>query len=73
MKVLGKLDNVDSMEATLTITMTLQEWREVAETLPRKWPHWKLGGAITELVTRARTVFSQEVKESCPPPPTRRR
>lgn len=45
----------------LTVTMTLKEWRELQKDLPDRYPHWKLGSAITDAYLTAGTTISKEI------------
>lgn len=58
-----QLENVDQMQATATITMTIKEWRELAKELPERWPFWKLGAAINKIVCKANSSWSEKVVE----------
>lgn len=48
----GKVEvcNPDKVELTLTLTLTVGEWREIMRELPQKWPHWQLGGIIADAI-----------------------
>jgi hypothetical protein len=59
-KATFKLANPDALVASMSISMTLEEWKRVRESLPDTWPHWQLKGAITDLVMEAEKVFYAE-------------
>jgi len=63
MKIKGSLQNQDEMELTLSITMTLKEWKELQSLIPNKYPHWKLGSAITSAVIKASTSIYEEITD----------
>ena len=64
MKILGKLQNQDDMELTLSITMRLKEWKELQEVVPQTHPHWKLSSAITMAVLKAGTTVNEEIESN---------
>ncbi|MBN3744663.1 hypothetical protein G3N96_04335 [Burkholderia sp. Se-20373] len=47
---------------TLTMTMTLGEWRKLQEQLASTYPSWKLSSNIGAMVRLATTTFA-ETKE----------
>ena len=63
MKAVYQLENTEEMEATLTVTMRIREWKELAEAMPGSWPHWKYAAAIRDMVTKANKAYA-EVGES---------
>lgn len=63
MKITGQLNNQEDMELTLNITMTMKEWRELKQSLPEKYPHWKLGSAITEAVSMVGETVYKEIEK----------
>ena len=63
MKITGKLQNQEDMELTLSITMTIKEWKELQKDLPTKYPHWKIGSAITDGVLKANTTIYEEIEQ----------
>ena len=58
------LDNPDDMRATLTITLTIKDWKAVAEEMGTTHPAWKVTAAIREMITRAETKFFGEHEAS---------
>lgn len=62
MNVWMKLEKPKEAEATLTITMRLSEWEELASQLPREWPSWELGQKITSTVHRVSKTFTATEK-----------
>ena len=52
------IQNLSDVEATVTVTMTVGEWREVLKQLSTKWPSWKFGEAILNMVTAFDKNFS---------------
>ena len=61
MKITGQLKNQEEMELTLSITMRIKEWKELQESIPEKYPYWKLGGAITEAILKVGTTVYEEI------------
>lgn len=61
MKISGGLENVHKMDATLTITMTLDEWKQLQSQLAQAWPSWKLGSAISALWSKARKEYDEQI------------
>jgi hypothetical protein len=50
---------VDDVPATLTVTMTVKQWREIADRLPETWPHWEFGAKVREMIRHADQQFSE--------------
>ena len=57
------IQKLDEVEATLTMTMTVSEWREVEKQLSTKWPSWKFGEVILEMITSFDKTFSPYEEE----------
>lgn len=57
MKARFALDKPDAMEATIHITMTLKQWRELQEQLVNVYPSWELSSVITDVLMQAGLVF----------------
>lgn len=64
MEINGYIKNQDEVEVTLSITMTLKEWKDLQKDLPERWPHWKIGSAITDAVFKIGTRVSEEIKQN---------
>lgn len=58
MKTAFKIEDPNEVSMTLTVTMTLAQWRALQSQLQSKYPSWKLSSAITEMVHQATNVFS---------------
>jgi len=58
------IQKLNDVEATLTVTMTVGEWREVLSQLDTKYPSWKFGEVILEMITAFHTTFSPYEEES---------
>ena len=46
------LENTDEIEATLSITMSIGDWKRLRADLPTKFPAWKLSETIGDLITK---------------------
>lgn len=56
--------NPDQIDFTLTITMPLGDWLKLHEQLSDcDYPSWKLGAAITSMVTQAKKAFYEQKTE----------
>ncbi|PFH29080.1 hypothetical protein [Burkholderia sp. JKS000303] len=62
MKTEFKIQRPDDVPMTLTMTMTLGEWKRLEEQLSTSYPSWKLSTNIGEMVRLATTTFG-ETKE----------
>ncbi|MDF0501575.1 hypothetical protein POK33_12685 [Burkholderia cenocepacia] len=62
MKSEFKIQRPDDVPMTLTMTMTLGEWKKLQEQLATTYPSWKLSTNIGEMVRLATTTFG-ETKE----------
>ncbi len=56
-----KCENPGSIEYTMTITMTADEWEKLREQLNTAWPSGALGREITSLLAQARRIYWPEV------------
>lgn len=52
-----KLCNIDSIDASMTISMTVKEWRELRNQLSDEWPSWDLSSQISKLIAQAESTF----------------
>jgi hypothetical protein len=48
-----KLTVPDSVEATMTLTMTIKEWREFSKQLTDEWPSTRVADAIGSTIDQA--------------------
>ena len=64
MNIKGRILNQDDVEVSMTITMTMKEWRDLQKDLPERWPHWKIGSAITDAILKVGTTISEEIAQS---------
>jgi hypothetical protein len=58
------LDNPDDMRATLSLTMTLGDWKKLREQLSNgTWPSYEVGYAIRDVVDKAEKRFTSSPPE----------
>ena len=50
----------NEIKATLHLTMTIGDWKELREQLVKKWPGSRLSSMITDLVFQAEKTFFEE-------------
>ena len=54
------LDRPDKLEATMTVTMTIQEWRAIkARMSSNEWPDWAFANLIAQLIGKACSSYDQ--------------
>lgn len=54
------LENPETVRATLSLTMTLSEWKQLQKQLGQAWPSWELSAAITDMISTAQKHFKDE-------------
>lgn len=65
-----KIENPDRIEFTLTMTMSLSEWKELQGQLDGNYPSWKLSHQISSMVSQATgTFYPDEKAEAAPQQP----
>ena len=58
MKARFMIEDPDKIEATMKVTMRLEDWVKLRDALPSGgYPFVNLGNAITEVITDARRVY----------------
>lgn len=55
-----KIEKPEDIEATITMTMTLQEWELLRDQLKQAHPSWRLASVIDDLLSQGRKVFWAE-------------
>jgi hypothetical protein len=60
MNVKFQVEKPDDVVATLTITMTLRQWKELRDQLNQSWPSWKLAAAITDVLYQTTKPFYEQ-------------
>lgn len=66
MKAEFKFENTDAVEATLSITMTLGDWKRLRKQLSSEfgaYPSWKVIGQIDKMIAEVEQRFSGEFKD----------
>lgn len=58
-----RIKDPDSVEASITITTTLKEWKELRSQLPGGWPATRLSETIGEAVRHAERHFYGQPEE----------
>ncbi len=51
------IQKLDDVNATLTVTMRISDWRELREQQGTKYPGWKFGAEIAEMIRDFNTHF----------------
>lgn len=54
-----QLNAVDDAQATLTVTMSIKQWRELSAKLPESWPHWEFGAKVNAMIRHAQQQFTE--------------
>ena len=60
MKAIYKLVNPDEMQASMTITMSISDWKELAEVVGKDYPGAIFSNMISKLVRDAEQHFYEE-------------
>lgn len=58
-----KICDPDNVQMTLTVTMSMSEWKRLLQQLPSDYPSWKLGDAIRDFVARSERVLMIDSSE----------
>lgn len=56
------LTDPDEADATLTLVMSVREWKQLAQQLSNDYPSWRVGIAISRLVGHAGQSFGDQVE-----------
>lgn len=48
-----RFQNPDALEATITLTAPVGEWKALKALLADKWPAWDVGLLLSDLISRA--------------------
>ena len=60
MQTTYKVKDPDKIEFTLTITMSLKDWKELQSQLATNWPSSMLSRDISDVTAKAQKVFYAE-------------
>lgn len=55
MKIQGKYNNIENIEVSMTITMTIAEWEKLCQQMTSNWPSWEVAQAISLFVDKAKS------------------
>lgn len=58
MKASYSLTDIEKVDATLTVTMTIGEWRALMRLLPRDYPAWPFSVQICNMIGSADKHFT---------------
>lgn len=64
MKARFMIEDPDSIQATMKITMSVKEWTDLRDQLENKWPSSRLSSAITQVIIEARKVYYADEKDA---------
>lgn len=53
-----EVESPDAVEVTLTLTMTLGDWKALRGSLCSKYPDWQLGNVIGQAVSKIEARFA---------------
>jgi hypothetical protein len=45
-----KVEDLEATKVSITLTMTLTDWRKAMHQLPSEWPSWKIGALVSEAI-----------------------
>ena len=57
MKATYQFADADNLDATLSVTMKVSEWRQLMRQMPTGWPSWKFSAAIADMIAEANRRF----------------
>lgn len=57
MKARFMIEEPQSVECTMKITMSVKEWEDLRDQLAAKWPSSRLSESITGILTEVRKVY----------------
>lgn len=52
-----KLLNPDDIQAQVTVTMSLGQWKELRGQIGDAWPGWKFASVISDVINKAEQSF----------------
>lgn len=58
-----KVEKPDTIELTMTITMSLKDWKQLSKDLQNTYPSWTLSGEINSMVHQASRNYVPEAPE----------
>lgn len=48
----AQIVNPDVAEMTLTLTMSVKQWKELADLLPEEWPGWPVASMVRQAISK---------------------
>ena len=60
MKAKFKIENPETVEMSLTITMPVSDWKRLNAQLATDYPAWKVGRAISDMVEAANVSVNRK-------------
>jgi len=64
MKATIELENTDELEATISLTMRIRDWKALREQMSNEYPSWKLSGLINTLTYKAEKQILEKTEET---------
>lgn len=64
MKATFKVEDPKDIELTMTITMSLKEWNQLADTIKDEYPGWKFALFISQMVRHATMHLTEDTEVS---------
>lgn len=62
MKGTFKFRNPDALEATITLTAPVSEWKALKALLADKWPAWDIGLLLSDVISKAEQTFEAKIE-----------
>lgn len=63
MDITSAIINENDIQVSLTLTASLEEWKELQKQLCEKYPSWKVSGAITNILWKVRQEQIEKLDE----------
>ncbi len=57
------IDKADDVPMTLSITLPLSEWEDLAKQMPQAWPAWQFASLVRNAINSATKQIRVEEKE----------
>ncbi len=64
MKIVLIPSRPDNIELTMAVTMTLGQWKQLAEQCSTKYPGWKLSSAINRAVSKITSQAEEQIEDA---------
>jgi hypothetical protein len=63
MRIQAKIDQTEDIQVSMTITMNLEDWIMIAESLPTKYPSWQLAHKIKDVAYEIKKVRVESISD----------